>query len=325
VETVKAHQAAQREARILVIEAERQAQQSLIGEKNKIELEALRRQRDAEARAVALKEMTTAEASAALKQAETLRTQAQAEVEAEKLRADGARAKASAAGLAEAEVQTAKAEAALREAEAIRAKGLAEAESAKAKAEALAAYDGVQQRVELTRLQLDAQVRIEVARAEALGTALASMNIKMIGDPAAAASLLRLVTMADGLGEVLNAAPAPVRAVGQQVINKLTGNPNGDGLLNLPAASTNGHDLDRANRIADLAGLVPGIMKLVEQRLDVNALTGQTVGQVLDTLLQKVDGEDRATVERARKAVSQLPLVNNLPCEEVYLRASVKA
>ena len=320
VETVKAHQSAQRDARILVIEAEREAQQALIAEKNKIELEALRRQRDAEARAVALREMTTAEAAAALKQAETLRTQAQAEMEAEKLRADGARATASASGLAEAEVQTAKAEAAMREAEAIRAKGLAEAESAKAKAEALAAYDGVQ-RVEITRLQLDAHVRIEVARAESLGAALASMNIKMIGDPTAAASLLRLVTMADGLGEVLNAAPQPVRAVGQQVLNKLTGNPQGDGLLNMPAA--NGRDLERADGIAELSALVPQLMALAEKHLDLNAQTGQTVSQVLGKLAQQVEGDDRALVARAQAVVSQVPLVSDLPFEDVYLRASV--
>lgn len=66
-ESVKADQVAQREARILAIEAEREAQQALIAEKNMIELEALRRQGEAEARAVALREMTTAEAAAALK------------------------------------------------------------------------------------------------------------------------------------------------------------------------------------------------------------------------------------------------------------------
>jgi hypothetical protein len=36
----------------------------------------------------------------------------------------------------------------------------------------------VQQRLEMTRPQLDARVRVEIARAQALGTALASMNIK---------------------------------------------------------------------------------------------------------------------------------------------------
>ncbi|MBK9095004.1 MAG: hypothetical protein IPM84_20020 [Anaerolineae bacterium] len=53
----------------------------------------------------------------------------------------------------------------------------------------------------MLKLQLDAQVRIEIAKAQAaLGSALASMNIKLIGDPNAAASLLRLVTLADGIG-----------------------------------------------------------------------------------------------------------------------------
>jgi hypothetical protein len=242
------------------------------------------------------------------------------------MRAEAAQAKASAAGLAEAEVQTAKADAGMRQAEAIRAQGLAEAESAKARAEALAAFDGVQQRVEITRLQLDAQVRIEVARAEALGTALASMNVKMIGDPAAAASLLRLVTMADGVGEVLAATPQPVRAAGQQLLNKLTGSNGvmstpGDGLLTPPAA--NGHNLDRANGIAELAGLVPQVVGLVEKHLDVNALTGQTVGQVLGKLTDKVSGDETAVLERAQRLVGQLPLLNDLPFEEVYLRAGL--
>src|SRR5689334_10513625 len=193
VTTVQATETAQREAKIKVIEAEREAQKSMIEQKNKIELDALRKQREAEAQAKALKETANAEAEASLKQAETVRIQAVAEVEAAKLRAEASKATASASGLAEADILKAKADAAMREAEAVRAKGLAEAEAEKAKAEALAAYDGVAQRVELLKLQLDAQVRIEVARAQALGTAMAAMNIKLIGDPAAAVSLLRMI------------------------------------------------------------------------------------------------------------------------------------
>ncbi len=318
VKSVEATQQAQREARIKIIEAEREAQMALIGQKNKIELEALRKQREAEAQAKALKEMASAEAEAALKQAETLRTQAQAEMEAEKLRADGLQAKSSAAGLAEAEVLKAKAEAAMREAEAIRAKGLAEAESEKAKAEALAAFEGVAQRVEITRLQLDAQVRIEMARAQALGSAMASMNIKLIGDPTAAAALLRMVTMADGLGEVVKATPLPVREIGQQLVNQVTGNTEGDALLKI--ADGNGHSPD----LLALAGLLPELIDLVEAHLDVNTLKGQTVAEVLTTLSQKVDEAERAKVVQAQKALSALPIVNDLPFEEVYLRAVAK-
>lgn len=320
VKTVEATQQAERQAKISVIEAEREAQKAAIEQKNRIELEALRKQREAQAQAGALKEMASAEAEAALKQAETLRTQAQAEVEAEKMRADGARAKASAVGLAEAEVLTAKAEAGLRQAEATKAQGLAQAESEKAKAEALAAFDGVAQRVEIMKLQLDAQVRIEMARAQALGQAMASMNIKLIGDPQAAASLLRMVTMADGLGQVITAAPQPVREIAQQVINKVTGDGTGDGLLNLANGSGNG----AATSITELAHLVPEILRLTEKTLDINKLKGQSVSEVMAILQQRVKAEDRPAVEKAQHALAMLPILNDLPFDELYLRATAK-
>ncbi len=326
VKTVEATQQAQRDARIQVIQAEREAQKVMIEQKNRIELEALRKQREAEAQAKALKEIANAEAEAALKQAETLRTQAHAESEAETLRAQGARAKASATGLAEAEILKAKADSAMREAEAVKAKGLAEAESEKAKAEALAAYDGVAQRVEILKLQLDAQVRIETARSQALGSALASMNVKMIGDPAAAASLLRLVTLADGLGEVVRAAPQSVREIGQQLINKVTGDDSGDSLIKI-AADARKEDKPNggmADGIAELALLLPEILGIAEKTLDVNKIKGQTVGEVLAALIKKAKAEDRPKVEKAQHALSMLPILNDMPFDEIYLRVAAK-
>ena len=316
VKTVEATQQAQREAKIKVIEAEREAQKSMIEQKNRIEIDAFRKQREAQAQAGALKEISAAEAEAALKQADTLRTQAAAEREAEQLRADGMKARTSAAGLAEADVMKAKAEAAMREAEAVRARGLAEAEVQKSKAEALAAYDGVAQRVEITKLQLDAQVQIEVAKAQALGHALASMNIKLIGDPAAASQLLRMVTFADGLGEVVKAAPLSVREIGQQLVNKATGS-DGDSLIKLG-------DGKEQSDVAELALLVPTIMKIAERTLDMNKLKGQTVAQVLTQLAKQASADDKETVEKARQALATLPIINDLPFEEVYLRATMK-
>lgn len=312
VKTVEATEQAQREAKISTIQAEREAHKAMIEQKNRIELEALRKQREAEAEAAALKAKAAAEAEAALKQAETVRTQAQAETEADKLRADAAKAKASAAGLAEADVLRAKAEAALQEAEATRAKALAEAEGAKAKAEALAAYDGVAQRVEILKLQLEAQVQIEVAKAEALAKAMASMSIKMIGDPNAAASLLRMVTLADGMGEVLQATPQPVLSLGQQVLNQLTGNAKGEALVQGETAVS----------VTELATLVPEIIRVVEAKLNVDEIKGQTVGEVL-TLLSKQANSD-PVVEKAQKALAQWPIVRDLPFEDFYLRAKVK-
>ncbi|MBP7691609.1 MAG: hypothetical protein KA764_06815, partial [Anaerolineales bacterium] len=188
----------------------------------------------------------------------------------------------------------------------VRARGLAEAESQKAKAEALAAYDGVAQRVELVKLQLDAQIQIEIAKAQALGTALGSMNLKLIGDPQAAATLLKLVTLADGAGEVVRAAPASVRELGQQVVNKLTGS-QGDALLKPEA---------------DPAALVPQLVQLVERHLDVNALAGQTLGQVLATLNAKAADADRPAMAQARAALQALPFLESLPFDELYLRAA---
>jgi uncharacterized membrane protein YqiK len=323
VVTVQATQQAQREAHIQVIQAERDAQKSMIEQKNKIELDALRKQREAEAQAKALKEIAAAEAEAAQKQAETVRTQAKAETEAEKLRAEGTRATTSAAGLAEAEVMKAKADSAMREAEAIRAKGLAEAEAGKAKSEALAAYDGVSQRMELTRLQLDAQVRIEVARAEAMGHAIASMNLKLYGDPSAATSLLRMVTLADGLGEVVKAAPQSVRELGQGLINKMTGDGDGNAQPKAvvePPANGNGH----ATSLTDLAGMLPDLLLLAEQRLDIDQLKGQSVAEALDQLAAKVDPADLEKVEKAKQALAQLPVLNEMPFEDLYLRAMAR-
>ncbi|MCB8945711.1 MAG: hypothetical protein H6658_18335 [Ardenticatenaceae bacterium] len=315
VKTVEATGQAEREAKISIIQAEREANKAMIEQKNRIELDALRKQREAEAEAAALKARAAAEAEAALKQAETVRTQAQAETEAEKLRAEAAKARASAVGLAEADVLRAKASAAMQEAEATKAKAIAEAEGAKAKAEALAAYDGVAQRVEILKLQLEAQVQIEVAKAESLAKAMASMNIKMIGDPNAAASLLRMVTFADGLGEIVKATPQPLLDLGQQMFNKLTGSSNGDGLVKMANGET-------ADSITELATLVPEIIRIVEKNLNIDRLKGQSVSEVL-AMLSKQAGSD-PIVEKAQQAIDHLPIIRDLPFDEFYLRATAK-
>jgi hypothetical protein len=164
-------------------------------------------------------------------------------------------------------------------------------------------------------------VQIEVARAQALGNALASMNIKLIGDPVAASQLLKMVTMADGLGEVVKNVPQPMLAVGQQMLNKVTGT-DGDGLLKMAqAASGSG---EGASSITDLALMVPALIQIAEKTLDVDKLKGQTVREVLVTLSKRASAEDRVTVEKAQQALAQIPIINDLPFEEVYLRAMAK-
>jgi uncharacterized membrane protein YqiK len=343
VKTVEETAQAKRQAQIQVIEAERDAQRSMIDRKNAVEIEALKKIREAEAQAAALKEIAQAEFEAAQKQAETKRTQAQAESDAEKMRADAERARTSAAGLAEAEVLRAKAEAAqlqglaeaevirakaeamraeaevirakgLAEAEAIKAKGLAEAEGQKAKAEALAAFDNVSQQLEMQRLQIDAQIQIGVARAQAMGAAVANMQIKMFGTPDAAYSILRLMSFADGMNDVVNAIPPQVRELGTQLLTKVVGNGHENGQL---AANP-------SPSLEQVALLMPQLMALVDRTLDVNKLKKQTVSQVLDQLDAQAAEADRPLLALARAALAFLPILADVNFEDVYLRYAGK-
>jgi len=343
VKTVEETAQAKRQAQIQVIEAERDAQKAMIDRKNAVEIEALKRIREAEAQAAALKEIAQAEFEAAQKQAETKRTQAQAESDAEKMRADAERARTSAAGLAEAEVLRAKAEAAqlqgmaeaevirakaeamraeaevirakgLAEAEAVKAKGLAEAEGQKAKAEALAAFDNVSQQLEMQRLQIEAQIQIGVARAQAMGAAIANMQIKMFGTPEAADSILRLMSFAEGMNDVVNAVPPQVRELGTQLLSKVAGNGHDNG----QPAATQPMTLEQA------AGLMPQLIALADRTLDVNKLKKQTVSQVLDQLEAQASEADKPLAAQAKAMLTLLPILAEMNFEDIYLRYAAK-
>jgi uncharacterized membrane protein YqiK len=347
VKTVEETAAARRQAQIQVIEAERDAQRAMIERKNVVEIEAIKKIREAEAQATALKQIAQAEFEAAQKQAETKRTQAQAESDAEKMLADAERARTSATGLAEAEVLRAKAEAAkqqgmaeanviqakaeatkaeaqvirakgLAEAEAIQAKGLAEAQGQKAKAEALAAFDNVSQKLELQRMQLDAQIQVGVARAQAMGAAIANMQIKMFGTPDAADSILRMMSFAEGLNDVVGAVPPSVRELGSQLIGKVVG---GDGQHD---GQHDGQPGEQPLTLQEVAALMPQLMAAVDRTLDVNKLKKQTFSQVIDQFEAQAAEADKPLAAKAHAALALLPFVADTNFEDVYLRYVVK-
>ncbi len=307
--TVEAKAKAEREAQIQIIQANRDAQRQKIERQNEIEINALRQLREAEARAQALKEIAQAEAEAALKQAETRRTQAQAESDAEKMIAQAIQAKASAEGLAEADVIRAKAQAAQAEAEAIRAKGLAEAEAIRAKAlaqaegqkaqaEALAAFDGVAQRLELERIRLDAQVQVGTARAQAMGQGIAHMQIKLFGSSNMAETILKLASFGEGLGELTDNLPQPIVQAGGKILDRLTGQ---------PAAEPPANPISR-------------LIELIETHPDLNQLQSQTLGQVLGALDGRCEPSDRPLLAAIRQIIELIPMAADLPFEEIYLR-----
>lgn len=146
------------------------------------------------------------------------------------------------------------------------------------------------------------------------------MNIKLIGDPNAAASLLRLVTLADGIGEVIRATP-PVRGIGQQQINRATGDPAGDSLVRM-AATDGGRTTAQGTSIEELAALVPEVMRVAEERGPEQG-QGQEPGEILALVGQKVSGDERTLVKKAQQALAQLPVLNDLPFE-LYLRMAVR-
>jgi hypothetical protein len=202
----------------------------------------------------------------------------------------------------------------LAEAEAVKAKGLAEAEGQKAKAEALAAFDNVSQQLELQRIQIDAQIQIGVARAQAIGAAIANMQIKMFGTPEAADSILRLMSFAEGMNDVVNAMPPQVRELGTQLLEKVAGNGHGNGQLPTAQPMT----------LEQVAVLMPQVMALVDRTLNINELKKQTVGQVIEQLAAQASEADQPLVAQAKAIAAFLPILADANFEDVYLRYVTK-
>jgi hypothetical protein len=147
-------------------------------------------------------------------------------------------------------------------------------------------------------------VQIGVARAQAMGAAIANMQIKMYGTPEAADSILRLMSFAEGMNDVLGQMPPQVKELGQQLIGKVVGDGKKDQPMTLEQA----------------AGLLPQLMSLVDRTLDVNKLKGKTVNQVLNQLEDKVAEADRPLVAQARAMLVLLPFVADADFESIYLR-----
>lgn len=316
--TVQETAAAEREARILIIQAERDAQREMINKKNEVELEAFKRIKDADAEAAALNKKAEAEATASIRIAEARRTEAQAAADAEKLRAEAAKATTAAEGLAEAEVIKAKAEAARLEAEAIKARGLAEAEAVRARAlaeaegqramaDALAANEGVAQRLELEKIRLQAQIEIGVAQARAMGEAMAAMDFKLYGTPETAQQILRLMGLADGIGGVLQSAPAPLREIGGRLLDRVA--PPANGASNGGASAAPHLDLGAARPLLAEGATVLAALLSEEERRSL------TVAQALERGLAAADEGQRATLLRVQGALALLPALADQPLD----------
>jgi hypothetical protein len=254
--------------------------------------------------------------------AEARRTEAQAMADAEKLRADATRATTAAAGLAEAEVIKAKAEAARQEAEAIKARGLAEAEAIKARglaetegqramADALAANEGVAQRLELERLRVTAQTEVGVAQARSMGDALSAMDFKLYGTPETAQQILRMMSVSDGLGSLVQSAPQPLKELGGRLIERaFPSNGNGNGQGHSPALTP----------AFDLAAIQPLVIEgsaILQRYLPAAERSTQTLRAAIEQTLALANEQERATLFKIQGLLALLPAMAEQTVEQV--------
>lgn len=285
--TVTEKLAAERQAEIDLLNTRLEADKRVIEARSQVEIEAMREQ-----------EKATAERQVALTQAETIRTRAEAELEATKLLALGERERASAPGLAEVQVALERIKVLLQESEAIRQKLLAEAEGEKAKAEALASHDAVAKELELARLNAETLKAIEIARAQALGRAIEGMNMNVIGDASTAHRMLQLVGAAQSVQPIYDALPPTAQAALSSLAERLGVRPA---------------------QHADLASL--SALLLAFQRDHPDAFTGNlTLGQAAERLLEDTVNTQGATYDKLRQVAAD-PRLRDLPFRAIVALA----
>jgi hypothetical protein len=63
---------------------------------------------------------------------------------------------------------------------------------------------------------------------------------------------------------------------------------------------------------------------MIEKKMDLEAIKNQSVREVLVALSEKATKKEKVTIEKAQQALETLPVLNDLPFEELYLRLTVK-
>jgi hypothetical protein len=69
-----------------------------------------------------------------------------------------------------------------------------------------------------------------------MGEAMASMDFKLYGTPETAQQILRLMSLTDGIGSLMQSAPTPLRELGGRLLDRIGPAANGNGT----STATNG-------------------------------------------------------------------------------------
>jgi len=159
---------------------------------------------------------------------------------------------------------------------------------------------------------MHAQVEIGVAQAKAMGEAMAAMDFKLYGTPETAQQILRMIGLADGVGSLINTAPAPLKELGNRLINRvLPANGNGD--AEKSASNDNGLNLTAAQPVLREAALI------ASQYLSADELQTLTVGAALEQVLGVASEEQQAVLHKVQGMLQLMPQLADQPLSSVLM------
>lgn len=193
----------------------------------------------------------------------------------------------------------------LAEADATRAKSLAEAEGQRSMSDALAANDFAAQRLEIEKIRLQAQIEIGVAQAQAMGVAMASMEFKLYGTPDTAQQILHMISLSDGLGNLIETAPAPLKELGGRLLDRFA--PVNGAAIDPAQPSGSGDGV--AVSFGAAQPLVDAASAVLKAHLSPAERQRLTVREGIAQALTVANAEQRATLLRAEGMLTLVPAV----------------
>jgi hypothetical protein len=139
-----------------------------------------------------------------------------------------------------------------------------------------------------------------------MGEAMSAMDFKLYGTPDTAQQILRMMSLSDGIGGVIQALPPAVRNAGTRLLDRVAPS-SGNGNGSVPV----GVDLGSAQPLinegkAALTTLIPEA-----------ECKGITLRAAVDLALSRASGEQYATLLKIQGALIVLPGIGDQPLEVV--------
>ncbi|NJM06989.1 hypothetical protein HC891_13640 [Candidatus Gracilibacteria bacterium] len=176
------------------------------------------------------------------------------------------------------------------------------------------------QRLELEKIRLQAHIEVGVAQAKAMGEAMAAMDFKLYGTPETAQQILRWMSVADGLGAVVESAPPQLRELTGRIVDRVLP-PNGDGRAqHAPSNGAAGVAANGASSLPDLSAAQPLIAAASNTlRSQLNAEQRRTLSlrAGIAEALERADASERAVLHQVQGMLALVPALAEQTVESV--------